>query len=51
MGDDMIDQSVDDGDIDDDNLATETIRIYIRDRFIRDATVTIVLIRFMHMAT
>ena len=44
MGDDMVDQSVDDGDIDDAHLATETIRQYIRDRFIRDATVTVVLI-------
>ena len=44
MGEDMVDQSVEDGDINDDNLATETIRQYIRDRFIRDATVTVVLI-------
>ena len=44
MGDDIVDESVEDGDIDDDNLATETIRQYIRDRFIRDSTVTIVLI-------
>ena len=44
MGDDIVDESVEDGDIDDDNLATETIRQYIRDGFIRDATVTIVLI-------
>ena len=44
MGDDIVDESVGDGDIDDDNLATETIRQYIRDRFIRDATVTVVLI-------
>ena len=44
MGDDIVDESVKDGDIDDDNLATETIRQYIRDGFIRDATVTIVLI-------
>ena len=44
MGDDMVDQSVEDGDIDDENLATETIRQYIRDRFIADATVTIVLV-------
>ena len=44
MGDDVVDESVGDGDIDDGNLATETIRQYIRDRFIRDATVTIVLI-------
>ena len=40
----LVDESVDDGDIDDTNLATETIRQYIRDGFIRDATVTVVLI-------
>lgn len=44
MGDDLVDESVEDGDIDDDNLKTETIRQYIRDDFIKDATVTIVLI-------
>lgn len=44
MGDDIVDESVGDGDINDDNLATETIRQYVRERFIRDATVTIVLI-------
>ena len=44
MGDDIVDESVGDGDIDDTNLATETIRQYVRDDFIRDATVTIVLI-------
>ncbi len=44
MGDDIVDESVGDGDIDDANLATETIRQLIRDSFIRDATVTIVLI-------
>ena len=44
MGNDIVDESVGDGDIDDDNLATETIRQRIRDNFIRDATVTIVLI-------
>ena len=44
MGDDIVDESVEDGDIDDDNLNTETIRQYIRDGFIRDATVTLVLI-------
>ena len=44
MGSDIVDESVGDGDIDDDNLATETIRQRIRDSFIRDATVTIVLI-------
>ena len=40
----IVDQSVEDGDIDDDNLSTETIRQKIRDDFIRDATVTVVLI-------
>lgn len=44
MGDDIVDKSVDDGDIDDDRLATETIRQKIRDGFIADATVTVVLI-------
>ena len=44
MGDDIVDKSVDDGDIDDENLLTETIRQKIRDEFIRDATVTVVLI-------
>ena len=44
MGEDMVDQSVEDGDINDDNLATETIRQYIRDGFIRDATVTVLLV-------
>ena len=44
MGDDIVDESVEDGDIDDENLTTETIRQYIRDDFIRDATVTVVLI-------
>ena len=44
MGNDIIDESVGDGDIDDDNIATDTIRQRIRDNFIRDATVTIVLI-------
>ena len=44
MDTDIVDESVGDGDIDDDNLATETIRQRIRDNFIRDATVTIVLI-------
>ncbi|MDE2688506.1 MAG: TIR domain-containing protein [Chloroflexota bacterium] len=43
MGDDIVDESVEDGDIDD-NIATETIRQRIRDGFIRDATVTVVLI-------
>lgn len=44
MGPDFIDQSVDDGDIDDERLSTETIREKIRDQFIRDATVTVVLV-------
>ena len=44
MGDDIVDESIEEGDIDDDNLATETIRQYVRDGFIRDATVTVVLI-------
>ena len=39
----FIDKSVDDGDIDPD-LATDTIRRKIRDDFIADATVTVVLI-------
>ncbi len=43
MGDDIVDESVSDGDIDD-NISTETIRQNIRDHFIRDATVTMVLI-------
>ena len=44
MGEDLVDESVGDGDIDDDNVATDTIRRIIRDEYIRDATVTIVLI-------
>ena len=44
MKDDIVDKSVEDGDIDDDNLSTESIRQKIRDEFIRDATVTVVLI-------
>ena len=44
MGDDFIDESVGDGDIDDTNLAVETIRQRVRDNFIRDATVTVLLI-------
>ncbi|MCY4109154.1 MAG: TIR domain-containing protein, partial [Chloroflexi bacterium] len=43
MGDDIIDESVSDGDIPTD-VSTDTIRGRIRDEFIRDATVTIVLI-------
>lgn len=41
---DTVDKSVEDGDVDDDNLSTETIRQKIRDEFIRDATVTVVLV-------
>ena len=44
MGADMVDKSVEDGDIDDRNIKVETIRQKIRDDFIADATVTIVLI-------
>ena len=44
MGDDIVDRSVGEGDIDDDDLKVETTRQYIRDDFIADATVTIVLI-------
>ena len=40
----IIDKSVSDGDIDDENLQTETIRRKIREEFIADATVTVVLI-------
>ena len=43
MGDEFVDQSVGDGDIDD-SLSTDAIRQKIRDEFIRDATVTIVLV-------
>lgn len=44
MGDDIVDESVGDGDINDRNVPTDAIRQRIRDNFIRDATVTIVLI-------
>ena len=44
MGDSIIDESVQVDDIDDTNIKVETIRQRIRDKFIRDATVTIVLI-------
>ena len=44
FGGDFIDKSVEDGDIDDEKLSVETIRQKIRDEFIRDATVTVVLI-------
>lgn len=40
----FVDKSVEDGDINDDYISTETIRQKIRDEFIRDATVTVVLI-------
>jgi len=40
----IVDQSVEDGDIDDNFISTETIRTKIRDNFIRAATVTVVLI-------
>lgn len=50
MGSDIVDESVGDGDIDDDNLATDTIRQRIRDNFIRDATVTVVLNRSLYVA-
>ncbi len=44
MGDDIIDKSVKDGDIDNMQSSTETIRQKIRERFIGDAVVTAVLI-------
>ena len=44
MENDIVDESVSDGDIDDERLSTERIRQIIRDEFIRDATVTVVLI-------
>ena len=40
---DIVDKSVNDGDIDS-KLAVDTVRSYIRDRFIADATVTVVLV-------
>ena len=40
----VVDKSVEDGDIDDQNMRTATIRQKIRDNFIADATVTVVLI-------
>ena len=43
MGDDIVDKSVEDGDIDP-KFKTETTRQKIRDDFIADATVTVVLI-------
>lgn len=44
MKNDIVDESVELGDIDDRNASTETVRQRIRDNFIRDATVTIVLV-------
>lgn len=44
MGHNFVDESVEDGDIDDTRLQTDTIRQKIRDEFIADATVTVVLI-------
>ena len=44
MGDLIVDTSVDEDDIDDTNLARETIRREIRDDYIRQASVTIVLL-------
>ena len=40
----IVDESVHDEDIDDDNMKTETMRQKIRDNFIADATVTVVLV-------
>lgn len=40
----VVDKSVEDGDIDDQNMKTEAIRQKIRDDFIADTTVTVVLI-------
>ena len=44
MGDLIVNKSVDEDDIDDSTLATETVRQEIREGFIRQASVTIVLI-------
>ena len=44
MGKRIVDRSVDTGNIDDTGLKTATVRQNIRDEYIRDATVTIVLI-------
>lgn len=44
MGDAIVDKSVGDGDIDDSNIKTDTIRQRIRDDFIAGASVTVVLI-------
>ena len=40
----IVDKSVEDGNIDDQNLSTERIRQIIRDDFIAEATVTVVLV-------
>ena len=44
MGDRIVDMSVDTGNIDDTGLKTTRVRQIIRDEYIRDATVTVVLI-------
>ena len=44
MGKRIVDRSVDTGNIDDTDLKTDTVRQKIRDEYIRDATVTIILI-------
>lgn len=44
MGYNFLDRSIGYGDIDDVNISAETIRQRIRDEFIRDATVTVVLV-------
>ena len=44
MKEDVVDKSVEDGDIDDQNTKTATVRQKIRDEFIAEATVTVVLI-------
>ena len=40
----MVSESVEIGDIDDTNLSTERIRQIIRDKYLRDSTVTVVLV-------
>ena len=44
MGKRIVDRSVDTGNIDDTGLKTATVRQKIRDEYMRDATVTVVLI-------
>ena len=44
LGEYIVDTSVDEDDIDDTNLSTETVRQHIRDGYIRQASVTVVLI-------